>query len=374
MRLPLRVAENTRSRCLIARGDHVLVALSGGPDSVALLRCMVELAAKRDLAFRVSAAHLNHGIRGKHSDSDERFCAKLCERLKIPLVRAHAKTPALAREIKRSLEESARVVRHAFLADAAARYGCSVVATGHHADDRIETVLFRLCRGTGVAGLQGMGWTGALRLAGEPVVEKWIEWRETTTAETSGIVRAETPALLDARVVRPLLACSRAEVLAYLKLKRQRFCTDETNFDTGIPRNALRNLVLPALEAKVHAGARAALWRLAEEAQQSAELQSWRREWLHAFATCQHGTLILPAPDHLALPALGEIGDALEVLRLAWKLEHASFSIRHAQALQKLFQPRSGPKELHLPATLIAERRGKFVTLRLVNKAGGPGL
>jgi tRNA(Ile)-lysidine synthetase-like protein len=369
MRLPLRVAETIRSRKLIAPHDHVLVALSGGPDSVALLRCLIELAAKRDLAFRISAAHLNHGIRGKHADADERFCTKICERLKIPLVRAHAKTPALAKEIKRSLEESARIVRHAFLADAAAQLTCGVVAVGHHADDRIETVLFRLCRGTGIAGLQGMSWTGPLRLNGEPPVEHWIAWREATGSSDA----PQSSTLPVPHVVRPLLACSRAEVLAYLKSKRQRFCTDETNFDTGIPRNALRNVVLPALEKKVHAGARAALWRLAEEAQFAADAQAWRRDWLSAFANCQAGTLTLPAPDHLPLPALNEIADALEVLRIAWKLENANFSIRHSQAVQKLFQPRSGPKELHLPANVTAERRGKFVTLRHANPKSTSG-
>ena len=169
-------------------------------------------------------------------------------------------------------------------------------------------------------------------------------------------------------VVRPLLECSRVEVLAYLKSKRQRFRTDETNFDTGIPRNALRKIVLPALEEKVHAGARAALWRLAEEAETQAAQQTWRRAWLQAFAACTgSGELTLPAPDDLALPGVAELSDALEVLRVAWKLEGANFTVRHAQALQQLFQARSGPKVLHFPAQIVAERRGKWVTLRRQN-------
>src|SRR5207249_860613 len=99
---------------------------------------------------------------------------------------------------------------------------------------------------------------GPMRLDGEPNVDRWIQWHGSAN---EGI---ESPRQIP--VVRPLLACSRAEVLAYLHSKRQRHCTDETNFDTGIPRNAIRGLVLPALEKKVHPGARAALWRLAEEA------------------------------------------------------------------------------------------------------------
>ena len=358
MRLPLRVAHAIRSRKLIAPRAHVLIALSGGPDSVALLRCLVELSAKRDLAFRLSAAHLHHGIRGKDADADQTFCEKLCAKFKLPLLTARADTPALARELKRSLEETARILRHAFLADAAEQLACNVVAVGHHADDRIETVLFRLCRGTGIAGLQGIGWTGPTRLKDEPDVTSRIIWPNTRTLSPQSSV-------LSPPVCRPLLACSRAEVLAYLKSKRQRFCTDETNFDTAIPRNALRKIVLPALEKKVHAGARAALWRLSEESETQSAQQVWRREWLAAFAACGTcGELTLPAPDDLPLPSLAELSDALEVLRTVWKLEGANFTVRHAQALQQLFLARSGPKELHFPAKLVAQRSGKWVTIR----------
>src|SRR5476649_2978934 len=111
MRLPIRVAHEIRARNLIAPGAHVLIALSGGPDSVALFRCLLELSVKRDLRFKLSAAHLHHGIRGKDADADDRFCVKLCEKHEVPLIRAIADTPALAKSIRRSVEESARIVR-----------------------------------------------------------------------------------------------------------------------------------------------------------------------------------------------------------------------------------------------------------------------
>src|SRR5579862_1398030 len=104
MRLPIRVAHEIRSRRLIAPGAAVLIALSGGPDSVALFRCMIELAKKRDLRFRLFAAHLNHGIRGSDADADEAFCEKLCGKFDVPLIRAFADTPKFSKKIGRSIE------------------------------------------------------------------------------------------------------------------------------------------------------------------------------------------------------------------------------------------------------------------------------
>ena len=413
MRLPIRVANAVRSRHLVLPGQRVLIALSGGPDSVALLHCLVELSRKRDLGFSLVAAHLNHGLRGTRANADENFCRKLCQRRAIPLLSAFVDTPRLGAELRRSMEESARIARHAFLAAACNRAGAHCVAVAHHADDRIETVLYRLCRGTGLAGIQGIGWSGPLRLEGEPEVGQWLEWRPTGEGErrkgqgereqqerrwdgrprpssvllTGGDARptlkghAQEKSVLPSlspfafplsssplpppSVVRPLLGCTRQEVLAYLRSKRQRYCTDETNFDVRIPRNAIRQMVLPLLEKKVHPGTRAALWRLAEEAEVHAEKRAWRREWLAGFATVsKSGLLALPAPRLGPPPEASELGDALEVLRAIWNLKDANFSSRHTQALRKLFNPSSGPKKLDLPGRLVAERRGHIVTIR----------
>src|SRR5438128_2176900 len=132
MRLPILAASAIRTRKLIAPGQRILIALSGGPDSVALFRCLIELSQKRDLAFNLVAAHLNHGLRGKHADADEKFCMRLCARQKIPLLRAFVETPRLSAELKRSKEESARIARHEFLAGAAALCGAGCVAVAHH--------------------------------------------------------------------------------------------------------------------------------------------------------------------------------------------------------------------------------------------------
>lgn len=385
MRLPIRVATAVRARGLIAPGQKVLVALSGGPDSVALFHCLLELSQKRDLQFTLVAAHLNHGLRGKRAAADEEFCRKLCARRGVPLLRAYVNTPKLMAALKRSKEETARIARRAFLAAAAVRLKAECVAVAHHADDRIETVLYRLCRGTGLAGLQGIGWIGPVRLENEPSVEEKLVWRaldvpaprETSDApaENSGKRKPSSTALsavksgvsgrgVDLRVVRPLLGVTREEVLAYLRTKRQRYCTDETNFDLRIPRNALRRLVLPLLERKVHPGTRAALWRLAEEAEVHAEKRVWNREWLSAFGNLVRvGHLVLPVPRLGSPPNPDEINDALNVLRAIWDMRDSHFTQRHAQALRGLFTS-AGGKCIELPGGLTAERRQRTVTIR----------
>jgi len=358
MRLPIKVASALRARKLIEPGSRVLVALSGGPDSVALLLCLAELARKRDLRLALVAAHLNHRLRGRSAGRDQAFCRKLCAKLNVELFEARCKTALLAQHLKRSKEETARIARRAFLARAARVKGCRYVAVAHHADDRIETVLYRLCRGTGFSGLEGIGWTGPLSLAGEPDVHEWIEWLRNGKVSREPFLPKDATEGETEGVVRPLLGCTREEVLDYLAVKRQRFCTDETNFDTRIPRNALRRLVLPALEKKVHPGVRAALWRLAEEAQVLAERRAWRRGWLDGVAALEsRGFLALPVPKAGGAPSLEELADVAGLVRALWRVHDGEVSARHLQALRALFGHTESNKRLSLSGGIVAERR-----------------
>ena len=367
MRLPIRVAHAVRSRKLIDPGQRILIALSGGPDSMALLHCLLELSRKRDLAFSLAAAHLNHGLRGRHADADEAFCMKICARKNIELIRGFADTPKASKVLKKSREESARILRHAFLSIVAARLGCQSVAVAHHADDRIETVIYRLCRGTGLAGLQGIGWSGPVHLAGEPDVDSWLQWRSPWKPQA--LKEAALPQDKNSCIViRPLLACTRSDVLEYLRSKRQKYCTDETNFDARIPRNAIRRLVLPLLEGKVHPGARAALWRLAEEAEVHAEKRAWRRDWLLEFANIgSRDQLLLPVARLGPPPTSGELSDLLEALRLGWNLTGTHYTSRHAQSLQRLFQHSGISKNLDFPGISAMRRKNEVVIRRRID-------
>jgi tRNA(Ile)-lysidine synthase len=367
MRLPIRIATEIRARELILPKQRVLIALSGGADSVALLLSLVELSKKRDLQFSLCAAHLNHGLRGIDADADEAFCQKIGAHHGIKVSRAFVDTPALAKKLKRSLEESARIARHSFLAAAAAQFKAEVVAVAHHADDRIESLLYRLCRGTGLSGLQGIRWMGPVSLPNEPDVAAWIQWRTPFKKNSRKSTPPSPPSPAQSvGVVRPLLACTRLEILAYLESKQQPYCTDATNFDSTIPRNALRNLVLPLLEEKVHPGVRSALFRLAEEAELQTEKHAWRREWLSAFAKIESGTskIELFVPRHNSAPTTEELKDVLEVLKEVWNLGAIEISQRHLQALQRLFEPISKPRHLQLPSNLQAYRHGRTVVIQ----------
>lgn len=186
----------------------VVCGLSGGADSTALLLALSELSG--ELGFSTAACHLNHGIRGEDSDSDERFCTELCERLEIPLYKKRENVREYS-EKHESLEETARKVRYDFFEEALAHFGeNAVLATAHNANDNAETVLLNLIRGTGLRGL-------------------------------CGIPRER------GRIIRPLLLIERREIEEFLAENRQNFVTDKTNFSVEYTRNKIRAKILPEI-------------------------------------------------------------------------------------------------------------------------------
>ena len=192
---------------LLSHGDSVIVALSGGADSVSLLHVLSSLGDEYDL--KIYAAHFNHMIRGAEADRDEAFVSELCGRMGVELFTERADVPAVARESKESLELCGRRLRYAFLSELSEKLGAKI-ATAHNLNDNTETVLMNLLRGTGVAGLKGI-----------PV-------------ERDGIIR-------------PLLCCQRDMIEVYCKDNGLAYVTDSTNLDDGYTRNKLRLNILPAL-------------------------------------------------------------------------------------------------------------------------------
>jgi tRNA(Ile)-lysidine synthase len=210
-------------------GELILLALSGGPDSVALLHALRELAPR--FGYRLAAAHLNHRLRAAESDRDESFVRELCAALGVELIVEQTNDPYPA---ARNLEERARQVRYAFLADAATQLGGSFIATAHHADDQAETVMLRLLRGAGAAGLGAMA--------------------ETTTLAPAGVT-----------ILRPMLSARRSEILRYLDSIGASFVSDSSNAYQGFLRNRVRSELLPALERDYAPGLRRRLAALARE-------------------------------------------------------------------------------------------------------------
>jgi tRNA(Ile)-lysidine synthase len=224
--LAARVARFLRSRALVAPGDRLVVALSGGPDSVALFHLLQECA--RSLGITMAGiAHLHHGLRGPDADADEAFCRALATAAGVPACVGRADVGALARARRCSVEVAGHVARAEFYARARTSLGASLVATGHTANDRAETVLLHLGRGAGLRGLGGI-------------------------RDRAG------------HVVRPLLEVERPEVLRYLASRGQAFREDATNADVAIARNRVRHRVLPALEEHLSPRVVGALCRLAD--------------------------------------------------------------------------------------------------------------
>jgi tRNA(Ile)-lysidine synthase len=208
-----QVARCITRRALIQRGETVVVAVSGGLDSMVLLHLLHRLS--RAAKWRLVVAHFNHQLRSRASDADEAFVRRAAERLGLPCVVGHAEIGREAATRKLSIEMAARECRHAFLAQTARLNNAGAVALAHHADDQVETFFLRLLRGTGGSGLAGMKFA------------------------------SPSPADARIRLVRPLLAVTRAELAAFARRHRIRFREDASNALTDVPRNRLRHELLP---------------------------------------------------------------------------------------------------------------------------------
>ncbi len=228
MGLALRFARQVERHALLAPGDRVVVALSGGVDSLTLLH-LLRFAPHRP-EVELVAAHFDHGMRAG-SGEDALWVRGVCRAWAVPLREGRAESPPRS-------EEEAREGRYAFLFRVLAEEGARWLLTGHQADDQAETVLFRILRGTGLGGLGGI------------------------------------PLHRPPGIYRPLLPFSREEILLYAKDRRLRPREDPSNLDTRFPRNFLRHRVLPEVDESVAPGARAALRRLARLARENEE--GWR--------------------------------------------------------------------------------------------------
>ncbi len=263
-----------------------VVAVSGGPDSVALLRLLVDLH-KGAAIGALTVAHLNHQLRGPDSDADEDFVRGLTRNLALPFRSQRVNVAELARTRGENLESTARRVRYDWLREIAIAEGARWVATGHSADDQAETVLHRLVRGTGLHGL--------------------------------GAIPSQRELAPGIEVIRPLLGTSRADVLAYLQDIQQSFRTDSSNADLGFTRNRIRHELLPVLGREYNPAIVSVLCRLAQQAcEVQSMLEAQARELLQEAELPRAGNLLVftrsglsEAPRHLVR----------EMFRLVWSRE-----------------------------------------------------
>ena len=221
-----KVKETIRRYQLLSHSNRVLLAISGGPDSVALLYLLHEL--REEFGAQLEVAHLQHGIRGEEAREDARFVAELAESLKLPFHLKEIDLPRMKSNAGRgNLEAWAREERYRFFADVVRERQLDKVATAHTEDDQAETVLMWLLRGTGMKGLGGMSPLH-LRRAGD-----------STNLLT---------------VIRPLIEISKGEIVQYLKERKLNYRLDRSNLDSSLLRNWIRLELLPKIQQRVGAG------------------------------------------------------------------------------------------------------------------------
>ena len=193
--------------------EPILLGLSGGADSSALLIMLAEYA--KQVGSRIYAAHLNHGIRGDEADRDEQFCKELCSRVGVKFFSKKLDIPSIASASGESVETAARNARYDFFYKIMKEMGIKILATAHNADDNLETLLFNIARGTGLGGLCGI---------------------------------PESRPMGDCVVIRPILTMEKEKIISFCENNGLSFVTDSTNADNEYTRNKIRNRIIPILK------------------------------------------------------------------------------------------------------------------------------
>lgn len=214
---------NIISKNLIESGDTILGAISGGPDSMAMLNCLVLL--KKDLKFKLLIAHVNHGVRGEYAKRDQEFVKMVAKDYNIPYFTKNVDMVGYGKELGISSEEAGRILRYGFFREILSDYGGGKIAVAHNKNDQAETILHRIIRGTGLDGLKSMEF-------------------------------------IKGDIIRPLLNISRKEIEDYIEQKRIKFVVDHTNLETDYTRNKIRLELLPYIKENFNPNIIDSLYRL----------------------------------------------------------------------------------------------------------------
>lgn len=315
-----RIRRNIEQAHILAVGDRLLVAVSGGPDSLCLLHVLCRLQDRLGLALHV--AHLDHGLRGSESAADAQFVCETCRQWGIAATVETADVAGYRRQEHLSLEDAARRLRYAFLARAAISAGARVIAAGHTADDQVETIVMHWLRGAGAQGLRGM---------------------------------APLQTLPDGMfLLRPMLDITRAETEAYCREQGLAARRDRSNDDGRYYRNRVRNVILPLLE-QANPNLRAGVLRNAAVlAAEDDYLRAQTRRLWEERATVERGrvTVELAQWPHTALALQRRL------VREAWQAAVGAYSDLESVHVEAALHVLAGPPggQVALPGKLILRR------------------
>jgi tRNA(Ile)-lysidine synthase len=327
-----QVRRTIKETSMVEWGDSILVAVSGGADSVALLRALVILSS--EFGLQLTTAHLNHGLRGAEADGEEKFVRGLCEEMGVLCICKKIDVAALHKGRGRSLEEVSRDERYRFLKETAEAHSIGKIATGHHRDDQAETVVMNLIRGSGVEGLKGIAF------------------------------------IRNDRVIRPLLQVSRREIMAFLRRESLTYMVDSSNLNSVFLRNRVRNNLIPELATRYNPRIVAGLCNMAEVV---------RREddFLKDVVSETMGQLgIDPGLKEIIIPITGflKLHEAIKARIIKHLLEaetpsRKGISHRHILAVLGLFRPsQRSPVSLDLPYCMSVEKEDDVVRIRRVER------
>jgi tRNA(Ile)-lysidine synthase len=323
-----KVHNTVMSHRMLQSGDLVVVAVSGGPDSVALCHLLHRL--RHSLKVELVVAHVHHGLRGAEADQDALFVQNLSQQLSLPVVVQRLQVGSWQKEHGGSLQMAARALRYQCLHQVVAEKGASKIALGHNADDQAEEILLRILRGAGQRGLSGM----------DPCNHKGI--------------------------IRPLLECHRHEIMAYLEGHGLAFRHDSSNLKPWCQRNLLRLELLPQLQQAFNSNLNATLLRTSkifreEEDFWESHLASWLNE--HSLNHGDGGIRFPIRPLLETHPAMQK--RLLRRVVQEVKGDLREFCFHHTEVLLKLCRSPAANRQLDLPGEVRAEKSYDWVTVTL---------
>lgn len=340
--LAARVLASIQAHRLLSAKDRVVVAVSGGADSVALLHLLIHLP--RSLRLSLHVAHVDHALRPESAD-DAVFVRTLADRWGVPCTVERRDVQQRCASEGWSLEDGARRVRYECLREIAQCYSARRLAVAHTADDQAETVLLRLLRGSGLLGLAAMP---PQRLLG------------------------------NVGLIRPLLSVWRADLLAYLRQMRVSFREDPTNRDVRFVRNRIRHELLPLLEQQYNPRVRGLLAQLAEQSQwEHAYLeQAAQRQWRRTAKPIAGGGVRIMVGAFTRQPTAMQRQLIRQVVRQL-KGDLAAFEFRHWREVEQLFLKQPNGTVVHLPGGVRLRRQAGSVEATLeqppASSLGGDG-